>query len=203
MALANSHDGYIFDFGGVLVHHQTDADQVRMAKVANINKERFTELYWATRLDYDKGLLTGTDYWNNIARGANTTLSAEQIAGLVEIDNVSWMQFDETMWSWVDRLRAAGKRVAMLSNMPRDLGETLKTRTKRLQGFHHVTLSYEVHAVKPEAIIYRDCLSGIGTAPQRTVFFDDRIENIEAAQKLGIDAVEFLERDAVLRRFGG
>ena len=53
MAPANEFDGYIFDYGGVLVHHQTPADHVRMAEVAGIAVEEFSELYWAARLDYD------------------------------------------------------------------------------------------------------------------------------------------------------
>jgi putative hydrolase of the HAD superfamily len=198
MALANSYDGYIFDYGGVLVHHQTDTDQARLAQLAAISQERFSELYWSTRLDYDKGLVTGVEYWQNIGQGAGQSLAPELIDQLIELDNESWMHFDEAMWSWIAELRAAGRRLAILSNMPRDLGEALKSQTGRFQPFDHVTLSYEVHSVKPEAVIYQHCLEGLGTAPERTVFFDDRLANVHGAELLGIQAVEFLNRDDVL-----
>jgi HAD superfamily hydrolase (TIGR01509 family) len=113
------------------------------------------------------------------------------------------MHFDEPMWDFVEELRALGKRVAMLSNMPMDLGETLKAQTKRLARFDHVTLSYEIKSVKPEAAIYEDCLTGLGTAPKKTIFFDDKIANVKGAEMLGIDAIEFLDRDAVLKRMRG
>ena len=74
MARANSYDGYIFDYGGVLAHHQTDEDQARLAGIAAIPQERFSSLYWDTRLDYDKGSVTAAEYWQNIGRGANKTL---------------------------------------------------------------------------------------------------------------------------------
>jgi putative hydrolase of the HAD superfamily len=198
MALANSYDGYIFDYGGVLVHHQTDADHERLAELAAIPRERFSELYWSTRLDYDKGLVTGVEYWRNIGQGGGQTLAPELIDQLIELDNESWMHFDEAMWSWIAQLRSAAKRIAILSNMPRDLGEALKSRTDRFQPFDHVTLSYEVHSVKPEPAIYQHCLEGLGTAPERTVFFDDRIVNVHGAELLGIQAIEFLNRDDVL-----
>jgi putative hydrolase of the HAD superfamily len=203
MARANSYDGYIFDYGGVLAHHQTDADQVRLAGIAAIPQDRFFSLYWDTRLEYDKGSVTAVEYWQNIGRSANKTLSAAVIEQIVDADNQSWMQFDQAMWDWIAELRAVGKRVAMLSNMPRDLGEALASKTNRLRAFDHVTVSYDVRSVKPEPAIYEHCLAGIGTAPERTIFFDDRIVNVQGAESLGIHAVEFLNRDDVLRRMRG
>jgi putative hydrolase of the HAD superfamily len=200
MARANSYDGYIFDYGGVLAHHQTDAEQARLAAIAEIPQERFSSLYWDTRLDYDKGSVTATEYWQNIGRGANKTLTDAVIEQIVDTDNRSWMHFDQAMWDWIGELRAAGKRVAMLSNMPRDLGEALASQTDRLRAFDHVTVSYDVRSAKPEPAIYEHCLAGIGTAPERTIFFDDRIANVQGAESLGIHAIEFLNRDDVLRR---
>ena len=68
------------------------------------------------------------------------------------------------MWEWIDALHAAGKRLAILSNMPRDLGEALRNRTRRFDPFDQVTLSYELRAAKPEPVIYQDCLVGLGTS---------------------------------------
>jgi len=203
MARAEDFAGYIFDYGGVLVHHQTEGEQRRMADLAGIPSEQFSELYWSTRIDYDKGLTSGPQYWAALGLSAGKTLTPAVIAELTEIDSTTWMHFDEPMWSWIEQLRGAGKRVAMLSNMPPDLGEALKARTSRLRYFDQVTLSYEVLSVKPEPEIYEHCLEGLGTAPGDTIFFDDRIANVRGAEMLGIQAVEFLNRDAVLQRFRG
>jgi putative hydrolase of the HAD superfamily len=203
MAPVKNFDGYIFDYGGVLVHHQTEADQARLAEAAGIAIEPFLELYWAKRLDYDRGDLSGPEYWGVLGLAAGKTLTPAVVEALIEIDNTSWMNFDEPMWRWIQDLRGAGKKVAMLSNMPSDMGEALKGRTDRIQYFDFVTLSYEVRSVKPEAPIYEHCLEGIGTDPARTVFFDDRIANVHGAEMLGIQAVEFLNRDRVLALFRG
>ncbi len=200
MALTNSYDGFIFDYGGVLVTHQTDEDQERLAEVAAVPKELFSELYWADRLDYDKGLVSGFEYWQSIAQRAGTFLNQRAIDQLTELDTVSWMRFDSVMWEWIDELRRARKRVAMLSNMPRDLGEALKSRTDRLNNFDCVTLSYEVHSVKPEPAIYEQCLEGLGLEPEQTLFFDDKIANIQGAELLGMRAIQFTDRDDVLLR---
>lgn len=198
MALANSYDGIIFDYGGVLVTHQTDADQARLAAIAQVPKDLFTELYWSDRLDYDKGLLSSAEYWQMLGQRAKTILNQQAIEQLIELDTVSWMHFDSVMWEWIDQLRSSRKRVAILSNMPRELGEALKSRTDRLNNFDFVTLSYEVHSVKPEPAIYEHCLEGLGLAPEQTLFLDDRMPNIQGAELLGMRAVQFTNRDDVL-----
>ncbi len=200
MALVSDFAGFIFDYGGVLVHHQTDEDQAKMAAIVSVPTEKLMESYWADRHRYDHGLLTNVEYWTDIAARCGVALSAGQIDDVTELDTRSWMRFDQPMWDWIDELRGAGKRVAMLSNMPRELGEALKSRTDRLQSFDHVTLSYEVHSVKPEAAIYEECLEGLGTAPEQTLFFDDRIENVQGAEMLGIRAMQFTSREEVLLR---
>ncbi len=201
MALVSSYDGFIFDYGGVLVEHQTDAEQASLARLIGIPIELFRELYWADRLDYDRGLVGASEYWQAlVAKAGFGTLSGQTLDELIEIDCASWMHFDEVMWDWIGQLRAAGKRVAMLSNMPLELGLALRAKTDRLDVFDHVTLSYEGHSVKPEPAIYEECLEGIGTAPDQTLFLDDRMENVQGAELLGIRAIQFLDRDDVLLR---
>jgi putative hydrolase of the HAD superfamily len=203
MALVDSYDGFIFDYGGVLVHHQTNAEQLQFAEAAGVPSETLSELYWATRLEYDEGLVTGAEYWQRIAQGSGTFFQPATIERLIELDNTSWMNYDEAMWEFVAQLRGKGKRVAMLSNMPLDLGEALKSRTDRFSHFDHVTLSYEVHSVKPQPAIYEHCLKGLGVAADRAIFFDDRIANCQGAEMLGLRAIEFLNRDAVLLQVRG
>jgi putative hydrolase of the HAD superfamily len=200
MALVSSYDGFIFDFGGVLVHHQTDADQAKMARIASMPVESFAEGYWAKRLEYDKGLLTAHEYWYDVGKSSGTVLPADVMDKLSEVDAKSWMHFDQVMWDWIVQLRAAGKRVALLSNMPLEIGLELKSRPDRVGHFDHVTLSYELKAAKPEPAIYEECLEGIGTAADKTIFFDDRIANVQGAEMLGMHAIEFLNRDDVLLR---
>ena len=198
MALVDDFESIIFDYGGVLVGHQTQADQARMADAVGLPLEQFTERYWTNRADYDKGALTAPEYWMDIAAGSKSLLTEAEIDRLAGMDADSWMDFDEVMWEWLAELSEAGKRIAILSNMPRELGEALKGRTERLNAFDQVTLSYEVRSVKPEPVIYEHCLEGLDTPPERTLFFDDRMENIQGAELLGIRAIQFLKRDDVL-----
>ena len=200
MALVNSYKGLIFDYGGVLVHDQAEADRARMASVLGITLELFDQLYWSNRLAYDKAERSRTEYWQDIAQRAGTRVDERTIEELADLDCKSWMQFDPVMWDWIDELRAGGKRVAMLSNMPRDLGEALQLKTDRLARFDHVTLSYEARSAKPEPAIYERCLEGLQILPEEALFLDDRIQNVQGAEVLGIRSMQFTSRDELLLR---
>jgi putative hydrolase of the HAD superfamily len=200
MGPVEQYAGVIFDYGGVLASHQTKEDGERLAQIAGLTPAVFDGLYWSERSGYDKGLMTAEDYWNGIAGRAGTTFTADQIRRLIETDNASWTHFDEQMYAYVESLRSAGKRVAVLSNMPHELGENIKATTRGFTPFHHITLSYEVRSIKPEPEIYEHCLAGLGLAAKDTLFLDDRPENIEGARRLGIDGIEFTSRDEVLPR---
>jgi putative hydrolase of the HAD superfamily len=200
MALVSSYGGFMFDYGGVMVHHQSDNDQAKLAHIAGIPKDVFTELYWSERCDYDKDLISGIEYWQIVAQRGGTTFTEQVIQELIDLDNQTWMQFDSVMWEWIDQLRGAGKRVGLISNMPRDLGEALKSSTQKLSNFDQVTLSYEIRAVKPEPAVYEHCLEGLNTPPEQTLFLDDRIENVQGAELLGIRAIQFTSRDDVMLR---
>jgi putative hydrolase of the HAD superfamily len=200
MALVDSYEGFIFDYGGVLVGHQTDGDHEKMAAIAGVSKQAFSDGYWGERLEYDRGHLSAMDYWQKVAARDSKTLSPAVIEQLIDYDNRSWMNFDQVMWDWIAQLRSAGKRVAVLSNMPRDLGEALRISTDKFQQFDHATLSFEVHAAKPEPAIYEHCLEGLELSADKTLFFDDRIENVHGAEQMGIRTIQFTSRDEVLLR---
>jgi putative hydrolase of the HAD superfamily len=200
MALVDRYAGIIFDYGGVLAFHQTAADSAGMANIAGLPAPVFHELYWTDRLAYDRGLTTAEDYWNDLARRGGVALDSQQISQLIEADIESWLKFDSQMYDFAESLRRNGKQIAVLSNMPRELGEALKARTKGFAPFAHLTLSYEVQSVKPEPAIYEHCLAGMALRPEETLFLDDRVENIRGAERVGIDGVQFTSRDEVLPR---
>jgi putative hydrolase of the HAD superfamily len=57
--------------------------------------------------------------------------------------------------------------------------------------FDHRILSHEVGSMKPERKIYDVAIAASGKSPDALFFTDDRIENVQSAQALGIQAHHF------------
>jgi putative hydrolase of the HAD superfamily len=109
------------------------------------------------------------------------------------MDVALWNRFDQRILTWVRRLRESGYRTAILSNLPRPLGESLRARPGFLEHFDHVTFSYELGLVKPQPEIYEHAVDGLRVSAGETLFLDDRPNNIEGAAEAGLHA--FLYRD--------
>jgi HAD superfamily hydrolase (TIGR01509 family) len=61
-----------------------------------------------------------------------------------------------------------------------------------------IIYSYRIGLLKPDPRIYRIALKTACTEPQKTLFVDDRLENVEGARKLGIIAHQFKDAEDLL-----
>jgi putative hydrolase of the HAD superfamily len=178
----------IFDFGGVLCFHPDEPRWRRVAETAGIPVSDFMSAFWADRILYDAGLSQPADYWHAVAHAAGTRIEDQTIPALIRREIELWNQYDSRVLAWTGQLRAAGLRTAILSNLPRPLGEELRCTPGFLEHFDHVTFSYELRVVKPQAEIYLDAIGGLSVEPAQALFLDDRPDNVEGARAAGLHA---------------
>lgn len=84
-------------------------------------------------------------------------------------------------------------RLGVISNTNEPHYQHVRSMTDVFDLFHHQALSHRVGAMKPDPAIYREALHGIGYPADFCLFFDDREENVRAAIKLGMHAVQVTE----------
>jgi putative hydrolase of the HAD superfamily len=121
----------------------------------------------------------------------HTALDGSQIEILRKTEVEIWAHLYPEMIDWLSRLHAAGIKTALLSNMPLDLVEYVRTNFRWIENFSFMTFSAEVRLIKPDPAIYEHTLRGLGVSAAETVFVDDREVNIEAARALGIQTILF------------
>jgi putative hydrolase of the HAD superfamily len=182
----------IFDYGNVLSDSQPAADAEAMAKILGVSLPEFTEIYWRFRVAYDAAELSPDEYWHAVARAGARTLTPGQIAELNAIDAPSWSHPAPFVAEWARALRAAGLRIALLSNMPVTVRDYV-IRCSWLPEFDARTFSCDVGVSKPAPEIYQDCLAKLGARPSDVLFLDDKEPNIRAAEALGMHAVLFTD----------
>jgi putative hydrolase of the HAD superfamily len=194
----------IFDFGYVLSLPPTPSDYQRMAELAGMDGKTFEENYWGQRADYDRGAIDGPTYWRRIAVTAGKQLTPAQIDSLIAHDIAIWMRANPVMMEWVRGLKRGGVKIVVLSNMPIEISRYMRQHAPWFSDFDYVCFSAEVQLAKPEAAIFYACLKTVHSKPEACLFIDDRVENVEAARALGMQAVKFesvLQLAAAVRPF--
>ena len=164
-----------------------------MATILGMPVADFQKSYWQDRLAYDQAAVDPAAYWNTVA---GRQLSAADIDKLQGIDSASWSHPDPVMAAWAQRVRAAGFRTALLSNMPAPVRDYI-TKCPWLPEFDHTTFSCDLRSTKPSPEIYEHSLAGLGVGASDALLLDDRVENIRAAEALGIHSILFTTPEAL------
>jgi putative hydrolase of the HAD superfamily len=181
----------IFDYGQVLSKSAEPAARARLLEITGLSPEIFDTHYWKYRLAYDRGTLNGRTFWEAIAHGTDLALTPTQVEFLIQQDIVLWASLNPVMLDWLTRVKAAGFKIAILSNMGEDLLAHMRKHFRWLDAFDHMTWSCELDMVKPEAAIYEHTLQKLGVRAEEALFLDDKIENIEGARQIGMHALLF------------
>jgi putative hydrolase of the HAD superfamily len=200
-------EAVIFDYGEVLSGPPDPDAHRNLLAIAGVAEEAFEKAYWTHRLDYDANILNGQTYWQTVARDTGVSFSASQIADLLEQDGRMWSNLNPAMMVWIPKIKAAGLRLGILSNMGDGVFEYLRPRFPWLSLFDHLTWSYQLGLVKPDPEIYRITVKKLGVAPEKALFIDNLEKNIVGAEAVGLHAALFvtpqqLQRDLAARGFG-
>jgi putative hydrolase of the HAD superfamily len=186
----------VFDYGMVLTGPPDPEAHAELVRVTGLSSSRLDSLYWADRDAYDKGEMTGEEFWQKITEHAGLNLSRLTIDELTHWDARMWMKINPVMLTWQLALKHHGLLTAIVSNMGDAVLREMEGEFDWLSRFDVLVWSYQLKTAKPDPKIYLYVLEKLGTTPNETLFIDDRQQNVDAAVALGIKGILFtnLER---------
>ena len=139
-------------------------------------------------VEHDKGLLTEEEEIRDFI--SNAPEYEKEIRQTYE-------NLGECVWKldyalpWVRDLKSRGFRVFALSNWPKHIYDQRKDKLDFLDLMDGYILSYQEHVIKPDPAAFRLLLERYRIEPEKAVFIDDTLKNIEAAERLGIHGIHF------------
>jgi glucose-1-phosphatase len=186
----------IFDFGGVLVRMVDDRPRLRLAQQLGIPLSQLDHLVFFSdsAQKASKGEITISMHWETVRR----------VLGIQPEDMGSFLQqywsADDVNWELLDYIHKLhpGYKVGLLSNAWDDLRKTMHERWNIDGLFDEMIISAEVKLVKPDPRIFRLAVERLGVLPTQAIFIDDIVENIEAARKEGLIAIQFQDTQKTL-----
>ena len=182
-------ENIIFDVGKVLVEFDWEGylksfgfSEDKYEKIADAT---FRNQIWNER---DRGLYDEEEYVRQFCAEA-----PEYEADIREVmrrspETIHAFDYAET---WVKYLKNQGYRLYILSNYSNYMLERNKDEMGFLKYMDGVVFSCQVQELKPEREIYQKLLDMYDLKPEKSVFLDDRKENCEGAQALGIHTIQF------------
>ena len=178
----------IFDYGSVLSYAPTSQQWEELASTAGRRLAEFQTDYWRYRDEYDRAACGAAAYWQAVAR---RPLEPKTLGKLIELDNEQWTRVNPEMLALARRLRKAGAKTAILSNMEFEMLAAMEAKFDWLSEFAVKIFSCKVRMAKPEAKIFLYTAAELGVEPGCALFVDDKQRNIDGARRAGMQAFLF------------
>lgn len=178
----------VFDWGGVLMRTVDASGRRKWEQKLGLPLYAVDRVVHGSRSwkQAQSGIITDAEYWADVAAqlGINETDLAE-----FRHDYFSGDQLDVEMVAFIRQMRPRFK-MALLSNASPQLRELLE-KLNVADLFDVVVISGVVGVQKPDPAIYHMVLERLGLAPAETIFVDDFVRNVSAAEKLGMHTLHF------------
>ncbi len=192
----------IFDFGGVIL----DIDpQLTINEFVKLGVNDFSKLLTPEFTEeiigkFERGILTPEVFRTKLKSFLNIDITDQQLD-----DAWNSLLYDIP----AERIEIIGQvkknyQIILLSNS-NEIHYDLYVRDLQLRFgyrefdelFHKAYFSFDLHLLKPNPDIYEFVINQHGFLPEETLFIDDKIENIEAARKLGMKTYQLEKPERV------
>jgi putative hydrolase of the HAD superfamily len=192
-----------FDYGGVISLPQDENTMQDLASIVGIDTDLMRRIYWDNRQIYDRGLVSGSEYFKNILADVGIFPDSVAIEEMIRRDIKSWSRINTATEQLMNDIKKAGLKVGVLSNMVQPFLDMVRKDIPVFLIPDGSVYSCEVDTVKPEKKIYELILSVLDCKASELVFFDDTEINVTAAEKLGIHAFLWYDAAAARRELEG
>ncbi|NLL77283.1 MAG: HAD family phosphatase [Clostridiales bacterium] len=182
----------IFDIGNVLTGFEWRAFFQKFGyseeTLKRISKATVESGTWA---EYDRGVLADEEIMDAFI--ANDPGIEKELRESLQNIQGMLVRYDYAI-PWIKELKEKGYQVLVLSNFASRAYTDCKDALDFLEYVDGGILSFKEKVIKPQPEIYELLISRYKLNPQESVFLDDTVNNLTAAEKFGIHTIHFTSK---------
>lgn len=179
----------ISDLGNVILFFDNDIFFRKITPYSSFSLDRIKALariHFELVMDFDRGEITAQQFYEEAVHKFEAKITYQTFFEIYS----DIFTLNPPVLETLKRLRSK-YRLVLLSNTDVMRFGFIRENFPEIFLFDAYVLSYEVGCVKPHPQTYRAALQRAGAEPHECIFIDDREENIEGAQRLGMNVLLF------------
>jgi len=181
----------ISDFGGVLMRTRTGGSRRALEQRLGLPPNTIDARVFSSELALKAmcGEVSEAELWRALERELDLPrfgLTSQEFQHEFFAEDF----LDEELMAFIRGVRP-GLRTGLISNAWDGLREVLHTRVPITDAFDVLVISAEERIAKPDPRLYHLALERLAVKPAEAIFLDDFIENIDAANALGMIGIHF------------
>jgi epoxide hydrolase-like predicted phosphatase len=179
----------IFDLGGVLLRTADFSPRDHLADRLGMSRHELEGFIFGGESgdQAQRGEISVEEHWQNLRQKLNC--SQQDFQALLD-EFFAQDELDQELVNYIRKLRQTYK-TALLSNAWGNLRKMVADRWHFEDAFDVMIISAEVGIVKPDPRIFHLILVKLGVQPHQAVLVDDMLRNVEGAQAVGMQAIQF------------
>ena len=142
--------------------------------------------------------MTDDEFWAWAKGQWNSDLTPKEIVALL----ISGYDVDERVIKTIKELKNEGYKTLICSNNFSARVNGLQQRFRFLDDFDAAVFSYQVGAVKPSEIIFKELIMKSEVEAPEIIFSDDNPDNLAGAKNLGISTFIYKDFDKFISALG-
>jgi glucose-1-phosphatase len=184
----------IFDLGEVIIDLDSKRVIDQFQKYSDKSAEDIIRLISKSQdlIDYEVGKMTDVEFCQ--LSQASFEAIWNSFLGIIKLDKLHLML---ALKEKFNVLILSNTNAIHQSAFDRRVGEHIPSKTMA-DMVHTAYYSHELGLRKPDPHIYQKVIDLQNLNPAKTIFFDDRLENITAAQDSGIQAIQVTYSNQIL-----
>lgn len=193
---SRKYSAIVFDLGNVLIPFDYTIALNQLNEIENNLGNRFIEFYntnYHLHRNFEKGLISELDFITKMLEAVDNKIDAETFCRLFS----DIFTANEDVVSLLPLLKKDYK-LFLLSNTNSIHQKYGWQKYNFLKYFDEMILSHKVKSIKPEEEIYREVEKASGLQSAEHFYIDDIEEYVNAAKKIGWDAVQFVNYEKLL-----
>ena len=191
-------DAILFDIGGVLLTNGWDhRERAAIVEQFRLDGAELEAHHVKAFEPWERGELTLDEYLDAVVFYKPRDFSREEFFAAICAQS---KELPDGAMCILKELAASDK--CIVGSLNNEARETHEFRMEKfgLRDYLKFTFTSCYMALrKPDPNIYRHSLGILGKSPERSLFIDDRLENVAAAAAVGMKAIRFIGADSLRR----
>jgi len=188
----------LFDLGGVVVNWDDSWLIQDVSEEFQLQEEKVAKEFHKNLPAISTGKINEKKIWYNIGKELESEKLMNHDQSILDRLFQKHVSVNESIISLSKKISQKDMTVGILSNTELVTYSVIENLVS-LDHFKYKFLSYKIGHLKPNPEIYKHVIDNVPCPKEEIFFIDDLKSNVESARLEGIDAVQYLDFDGLLK----
>lgn len=192
---ANEKPVIVFDYGDVVGSFDQKLFEKSVQDSLGMTDDEAKDLWSSFKKEVKEKDVPISKFYDDYVKKHQLTVDLKEITEKAAL-KASFVYQD--MQEVIHKLKAAGYRLALLSNITEYSANTIR-KNGFYDPFDPILLSCEIGAKKPDPQAYLHLLTTLQVPAEKCIFIDDKTSNVDAAKALHIDGIHYISVEELVK----